>query len=342
MGYLQTRLYYRSFHRPLHTYHGIWQKRAGLLLRWEVASGRVAFGEIAPIPWFGTETLEQAQAFCASFAHGVSVEKMSDVPDTLPACQFGLGSIASTCLGNLSPTLADGKSRVLPGQLPIRLASILPEDICALLPAGRSAVEVWPTLWAQGHRTFKWKIGVAAIEEEWAIFGQLVAAMPAAAQLRLDANGGLMPAIAEAWLAVCDQVPGRVEFLEQPLSPNSILDWLVTVSDRFQTPIALDESVATLRQLQQVHQQLGNQVVYVVKPAIAGFPNQLYRFCIQNHLDVVVSSALETPIGRDRALNLAQCLWATGLPKRALGFGIGHWFADDWDNLSETAIWEQL
>lgn len=312
------------------------------MLRWESVPGQVAFGEIAPIPWFGTETLEQAQEFCVRFARDASVAKMRDVPDNLPACQFGLGSMVSTCLGDLSPTLVDDAGLALAEQPSGRPADITAEAICALLPAGKTAVEAWPALWEKGHRTFKWKIGVATVEEEWAIFWQLVAALPATAQLRLDANGGLMPAVAEAWLAVCDQVPEKVEFVEQPLPPDSILAWLATVRDRFQTPIAVDESVATLRQLQQVHQQLGDQVIYVVKPAIAGFPDQLYDFCTQHHLDVVFSSALETPIGRDRVLNLAQRLWAAGLPQRALGFGVGHWFADNWDNLSETAIWEQL
>lgn len=342
MGHLQTRLYQRPLNRPLQTHHGLWSTRTGLLLRWDSAQGQAAFGEIAPIPWFGTETLEQAQDFCAQFVHDISVAKMRNIPDTLPACQFGLGSIANTCLGNLSPTLVDGQKHALLEQPLVQSADIAAGAICALLPAGKTAVEAWPALWAKGHRTFKWKIGVAAVEEEWAIFWQLVAALPDTAQLRLDANGGLMPAVAEAWLAVCDQVLEKVEFVEQPLPPDSILDWLATVRDRFQTPIAVDESVATLRQLQQVYQQLGNQVIYVVKPAIAGFPDQLYDFCTRHHLDVVFSSALETPIGRDRGLSLAQRLWATGLPQRALGFGVGYWFADDWDNLSATAIWEQL
>ena len=109
-----------------------------------------------------------------------------------------------------------------------------------------------------------------------------------------------------------------------------------------QTAIALDESVATFQQLQQIYDQVGRKVIYVVKPAIAGWPQRLLDFCLHHQLDVVFSSALETPVGRNQAVQLAQTLWAQGIQKRALGFGVGHWFADDWESLSEETVWNQL
>jgi len=42
---------------------------------------------------------------------------------------------------------------------------------------------------AAGYHTFKWKIGVAAIQDELKIFHKLLQALPMLAQLRLDANG---------------------------------------------------------------------------------------------------------------------------------------------------------
>ncbi|MBE7384220.1 MAG: o-succinylbenzoate synthase [Leptolyngbya sp. SIO1E4] len=322
---LAVRPYRRPFRTPLQTHHGLWGQREGLIMRLQDDKGQVGFGEIAPIPWFGTETLAMAKDLCAQWSDTVVPEQIAAIPAELPACQFGFAQALRSLHGRRLP---DPKYS--------------PAQICALLPAGAAALEVWSTLWQRGHRTFKWKIGVAPFHQERALFQALVAALPPGTHLRLDANGGLTPEVGQQWLMVCDAAPDRVEFLEQPLPPDVIVDWVSAIAGTFQTAIALDESVATISQLQSVYQRLQNRVVYVVKPAIAGFSEQLYTLCTQHHLEIVVSSALETPVGRRAALMLAQRLWAAGVPQRPLGFGVGHWFQDNWDTLSEEALWSQL
>ena len=336
------RPYCRPFCQPLQTAHGLWAKRTGLLLRFEDEQGQVRFGEVAPIPWFGTETQAQARAFCDRFPRHFAPEQIDQIPDNLPACQFGFSAV--------SPLSREAALRLHPQSLsqawerdwPLENFGDAPRDMCALLPTGAGALQGWRSLWQRGHRTFKWKIGVVAVAEELALFQKLVETVPPELRLRLDANGGLTPDAAATWLAACDRAPITIEFLEQPLPPATILDWLSQIAGRFQTAIALDESVATLQQLQRVYQQVGDRGVYVVKPAIAGDPQQLLDFCLSNRLDVVFSSALATPVGRNRALELAQRSWAAGLPQRALGFGVSHWFADDWASLSEAALWARL
>ena len=370
MMQLAFRPYCRPFQQPLQTAHGLWPQREGLILRLANESGQVSFGEIAPIPWFGTETLAQAHAFCQQWPTRFPAAQILKIPNTLPACQFGFAAglrvtsqepvsspsghesvedlasgpnIASRSQGFGIITKPLQQQQALPYQAhDLSAEPLAPVDVCGLLPAGQAALDAWFTLWDRGHRTFKWKIGIAAVQAELALFHHLVKALPEQARLRLDANGGLTPAEAVLWLTACDSVAGKVEFLEQPLPPDRSVDWLSTAIHNFATAIALDESVATIHQLEQVYQRLGNAVVYVVKPAIAGFPHQLLDFCRRHPLDVVISSALETPVGRNATLSLAQQLWAVGIPKRALGFGVGQWFADDWDTLSEVALWESL
>ena len=326
---LETRTYCRPFRVPLQTIHGTWDTRQGLILRFQDRDGNVTYGEIAPIPWFGTETLAQAQSFCAQWPRTFLQAQIADIPEYLSACQFGLGSQEWI-------TRVDAANGHLAERGPLG-----PRDICALLPPGRAVLDTWSGLWAQGYRTFKWKIGLTPVEEEVQILQALVATLPATARLRLDANGGLSARVAEVWLIACDALGDVVEFIEQPLPPAHILDWLRHVNDRYMTAIALDESVATLRQLRDVY-RLGHQVIYVVKPAIAGFPQQLFDFCLHHQIDVVLSSALETPVGRNIVWGLAHQLWAAGIPKRSVGFGIEHWFSDDWERLSEPELWERL
>ncbi|MDB9350414.1 o-succinylbenzoate synthase, partial [Nodularia spumigena CS-588/05] len=202
------------------------------------------------------------------------------------------------------------------------ISSPLPPAPCpsaSLLPSGEGALSQWERLWKQGYRTFKWKIGVDAISNELEIFELLTRSLPPAAKLRLDANGGLSYEEAKLWLGICDHIPANIEFLEQPL-PVSQFSAMLELSANFQTAIALDESVATLQQLENCFQQ-GWRGIFVIKPGIAGSPSRLRDFCQKHQIDAVFSSVFETEIGRKAALQLAAEL---SLKNRAVGFGINH------------------
>ena len=169
--------------------------------------------------------------------------------------------------------------------------------------------------------TFKWKIGLAPIQQELAIFNQLIKNLPSTAKLRLDANGGLNPQQARAWLQAADNTGGMVEYIEQPLTVREFGKMLALSSD-YATPLALDESVANLKQLEDCYHQ-GWRGIFVIKAAIAGSPQRLRKFCQQYQIDAVFSSVLATKIARKAALRLAAELSS---PHRAVGFGVDHWF----------------
>ncbi len=305
---LSLKPYRRRFRKPLQTHHGLWEVREGLLVGLHGEEGSVGWGEVAPIPWFGTETLEAAIAFLTHLPEVLSKVDIFAIPDTFPCCQFGLGSAwemlhASQTAVNLDPV-----------------------NLSALLPAGESACDVWPMLWQKGHRTFKWKIGVLSIESELQVFAALADALPEGAKLRLDANGGLSLVEAQRWLEVCDGLRGgcgnrtsliQVEYLEQPLPPEQF-EAIQQLSNAYHTHIALDESVATLGQLIRCHER-GWRGVMVVKAVIAGYPQALRNFLETHSVDAVFSSVFETEVGRAAALALAQRF---NHKNRAIGFGM--------------------
>jgi o-succinylbenzoate synthase len=293
-------VYERPFRQPLQTSHGSWKIREGIIVRLTDELGRSAAGEIAPIPWFGSESLPQAIEYCERIGDKIDVSQIERIPDTLPACQFGLGSALTAFDRNLSIDLP---------QL----------EFSALLPTGAAAIAAWHPLFMKGYRTFKWKIGVAPIAQERAIWQDLITALPIDTKLRLDANGGLTPAAAAHWLEICDREP-RIEFIEQPLPPEAIAA-TTELTQIYATPIALDESVATFDRLKAIYDR-GWRGIYAIKPGIAGFPWRLREFITQHQLDVVFSSVLETNVGRNAALQLASVLQL----KRALGFGVDAWF----------------
>nr|WP_290223402.1 o-succinylbenzoate synthase [Trichocoleus desertorum] len=318
---LEFRPYRRSFRQPLQTSHGLWNLREGILLRLTDSIGKIGFGEIAPIPWFGSETFEQALAFCQQLPSEITATHISAIPAALPACQFGFES-AWLMLNDTSKFKIQN--------------SKFKSAYSALLPTGVDALEAWQSLWQQGFRTFKWKIGVAPLSTELDALQALCQVLPTAAKLRLDANGGLTPETAIAYLQVCDEL--GIEFLEQPL-PVSQFQTMLKLSQQHSTPLALDESVATLAQLQTCYEQ-GWRGIFVIKPAIAGFPSQLRKFCQTHPIDAVFSSVFETAIGRTTGLSLAAELT---LGDRAVGFGINHWFNDSWEQLSDfEQLWNSL
>ena len=301
--------YHHPFKHPLKTSHGTWKVREGILLQLTNQTGQAGSGEIAPLPWFGSETLEQALDFCRQLPSMLTKENIFDIPHTLPACQFGFETAWEQIAG-FRFQVSEFEEQ------PINSALVQ----SALLPAGEGALSVWKKLWQAGYRTFKWKIGVEALEIELALLERLAHDLPKAARLRLDANGGLSLETAIAWLAACDRIP-IIEYLEQPLPPSQFAQML-ELSGEYSTPLALDESVATLAQLEECYSQ-GWRGIFVIKPAIAGSPRCLRQFFQVHAIDAVFSSVFETDIGRQAGLKLAAEL---GNRDRAMGYGTEHWF----------------
>jgi len=294
--------YKRPFRRPLRTSSGIWKIREGIMISLQDATGHMSYGEIAPLPDFGSETLAQALAFCSQYSQGITATEIAQIPEEFPACQFAFESALEGFSSEESP------EKKL--------------SLSALLPAGEAVLETWQSPWQQGQQTFKWKIGVFPMASELAWFKQVVSALPANSQFRLDANGGLTLEEAQQWFQEAD-ASGKIEFIEQPLPPNQFEE-MQELAATFRTPVALDESVGTLRQLQACYER-GWRGIFVVKCAIAGSPHLLRKLCQQYSLDLVFSSVMETAVGRKAVFRLAREL----NPKRALGFGIDGWFEDD-------------
>ncbi|WP_414583670.1 o-succinylbenzoate synthase [Scytonema sp. PCC 10023] len=341
----EFRPYQQRFLKALTTSYGSWDVREGIILRLTDETGKIGWGEIAPISWFGSETLEQALEFCHELPEEITEETILSIPDKLPACQFGFESAWETNRrgGHFRAEVpsVEESVRSAEGAEQEENLSIHNLSYSGLMPAGEAALEAWEKLWKEGYRTFKWKMGVYPIVQELEIFERLAQTLPASAKLRLDANGGLSYEEANLWLRTCDNIKANdelsleIEFIEQPLSVAQF-ETMLELSHCYQTAIALDESVATLNQLARCFKQ-GWRGIFVIKPGIVGSPSRLRQFCQQHKIDAVFSSVFETAIGRQAALQLAAEL---SQGNRAVGFGVNHWFAQE-ETLPE-ALWKKL
>ena len=318
---------------PLRTAHGPWLEREGLIVRLEDESGRVGFGEIAPLPWFGTETLAGAEEICRKFGVKVAGDVLDAVPENLGCVRFALGQALSEIPSGEGCPPGRGVSQAgATSTPPVASRHPSPEGIkvtrlpvAALLPAGRDALKALPAKLGAGFLAFKWKVGVGAVDDELGWLDDLLALLPAHTRLRLDANGGWNRREAGRWLGRCADRP--VEFVEQPVAPAEE-DTLLGLARDYPVTIALDESVVRLAEARR-WQGRGWPGVFVIKPALAGPLDELVKWVAATKPDVVLSSAIETALGRAAILRAAL---SQSLTKRALGFGPGGVFGDRrWD-----------
>ncbi len=338
---MPLRLLYRRYQLPfraaVRTAHGVWAERTGLIVRLENDRGRMGYGEVAPIPWFGTETVEEAEAALKVLGEWVTPEQLAAVPAELGCLRFALaGSL--TALGEDERRVRDN-----PPCLPV----------VALLSAGRAALSQIAPKAELGFRTFKWKVGVGDIADELALLDDVIGELPPGAKLRLDANGAWDRRQAERWLERAAEMP--VEFIEQPVAPDArgADDVLRGLAGDFPTPIALDESLVGARDVER-WLAAGWTGIFVIKLALLGDPMPVMARLAAAKADVVFSSALETAVGAKAALRLAFG-WA-GKP-RALGFGVWPLFNngvfdgpfgaafirfDDVERLKPEAVWNAL
>lgn len=340
MEYLFSHRRYRlPLRTTVRTAHGVWREREGVIVRLADASGAIAYGEAAPIPWFGTETVDAVDAACRTIGDKLSAENVAALPAALGCLRHALNS----ALADLTP--GSGPANEADG------SAFLP--VAALLPAGRAVLgDVQPKIDA-GFRTFKWKVGVGDVADELGLLDDLCAQLPEGAKLRLDANGAWDRRQAERWLERCAKRP--VEFVEQPIAADArgAVDLLQGLAADFPVPLALDESLVGESDLVQWIGS-GWPGVYVVKLALLGDPTAALARLAAAQASVVFSSALETAVGARTAL-IHAFAWPGA--RRALGFGVWPLFADarfdgpaaapfirraDLDQINPEAVWTAL
>jgi O-succinylbenzoate synthase len=327
------------------TAHGLWPGREGLLIRVEGSGGSAGYGEAAPVPGFGAESVDADEAAARALGEFLEVEEVAGaLSDRLPCLVNALReasrgargaleanpsptSSAATNAGPASSSAAEANPTST-GAAPAspRHASL---GVAALLPAGRAALTVAAGRVELGFRTFKWKVGVGDVADELGLLDDLCALLPETARLRLDANGSWEPRQGERWLARCAERP--IEFVEQPMARDArgAQDRLLGLAQDYPVPIALDESIASLGDI-EAWLGAGWPGVWVIKPSLLADPAAALTRLAAARADVVFSSALETGVGARTALRQAfdwRGAGPAGVP-RALGFGVWPLFAD--------------
>lgn len=296
---------YKSYNRPfvksLRTANGIWADREGIFLKVESA-GRVAIGEVAPIPEFGTESLELAQVFITSLdIQSLEALKSLEIPASLPCCAFAFSSIIKQLTNTI--TLMDN------AQLPVAALCV-----AALLPSGSEMPGAFIKKQSLGFRTFKWKIGVEALDLEFGRLQSVIEQISEGAVFRLDANGSLSKTDLEHWLRLCQPYKSKIEFFEQPLAVGQETE-MASLSKHYGIPIALDESLNGPSGVPWFVPGTWAGPL-VIKPCLLGNVDlQLKRYKKLSQ-QLVVSSSFESSVGLSECLRIA-------LSFKALRYALG-------------------
>lgn len=294
--------YERSFVVPLQSARGWWYERRGLILRAQSPDGRVGWGEIAPLPEFGSETWMQALAFLDDHAVD-ALQDLNLVPAHLPATRAALETARWSAQN--SPVSFRYRNSVL-------------------LPTSDAAVEQLRRGLNDQFTCYKLKLGVKSPEEELALVEVIWESLPADGELRLDANASFDERRLRWWLEHLQGLD-RISYMEQPLPPGEEAV-MAALMREFHLPIALDESLIG-DGLETFLREPAWPGPLVLKPSLLGALGRLGQRLAPLADQLVISSAFETGIGLYQ--NLA---WASSLGvKRAVGYGTLAYFDDGWN-----------
>lgn len=301
---ISVKPYRRAFRQPLRTAHGEWAIREGFLVRVE-QEGRLGYGEVAPLPEFGSETLAEATAFLEQLASQPEIA----APANLPCCAFALSAAqVVTERGILDPLKNGGAPNQSAPRLSNGRAAAPPRDysVSALLPSGSTALRLADEKSKAGYRSMKWKIGVEPIAKEITVARSLLDSLPSTVRLRFDANAGLVASELEQWLEFIIPYRSRVDFIEQPLACGqeaAMADYMEATG----IGIALDESLngPDCERWLKPNAWAG---ALVIKAPLMGELSQLADRLAPVAEQVVLSSVFETGIGLENSLRLADSL----------------------------------
>ena len=267
------------------------KSRDGLLVQlWQ--DDKIGWGEIAPLPGFSQESLEQAlpatQHALAQWLQGASLSAVASAFVAQPSVAFGL-SMADAELREQLPPAANTRSAPLchgdPDELYARLDA-LPAD-------------------GQGKKVAKVKVGLYEAVGDGLNVTMLLEALPDL-HLRLDANRRWTPAKAAGFARfVAPELRSRIAFIEEPCSTREQSREFTRETG---IAIAWDESVR--ERGFDVRAEPGLAAI-IIKPTLTGSLTRCRELIGQAHragLQAVISSSIESSLGLNQLARMAAWL----------------------------------
>ncbi len=286
---------------PLVTAHGSTTERH--VIEISVRDGKFCgYGEAAPLPGFGLESFQDAEAALQNWVRD---------PEQLPASPAALSG-AVTALEYLE---LQKEGTCLPA------ASIAVQALVGASEASNVEAQVARAI-ASGYPAVKLKVATTKTSVDIDRIQVAAAVTNGKTLLRLDANGGWSPNEAlKVLTAVSDT---EIDLIEEPTRDPS--EWR-QISTQTGLKVGADEQLTDRLQIDRILELEAAQT-FVLKPSVLGGPEstrQLASRAQDHNVRVLISSLLEGPIGlrtaRDLAIELA--------PQEIHGLGTAALFIED-------------
>jgi o-succinylbenzoate synthase len=279
-------------------------RRTGHWLTLVSEDGAEGYGDAAPLQPFSRESLSDARADLergARLFEGSRLESVAQITELLdddqPFCASARYALEQAALA----LLANTNRRPLCALLSNAPRPAVAVNALVMNPAqARGAVSA-------GFGQLKIKVARDAVDVDVERIAAIRRAIGPQIGLRLDANGRWSEA--QAAEALCKLAPLDIDYVEQPVTAADI-DALARLSRCSPIAIAADESLRSLADCRQLIAASAASV-YVLKPQLCGsFQSalQIARVVHEANCATVVTSLLESPIGRYGALQLAAAI----------------------------------
>jgi O-succinylbenzoate synthase len=242
--------------------------RNGLILQLQNNQGHSSFGEIAPLPGFSVETLQQAQEqILALLNSGIGNRPLSD--NLYPSVRFAVESAL-----RYAPFAKQlGNEHVIP---------LLQGDNQSVIKHYQALA--MPTI-------IKLKVGRQRVQQDIALFNQLTS-LNSLLIIRCDANQAWHSKQASHFFANINTQ--QLDYIEEPTA--SFTDNLL-LAKQYQIGLALDETLHSSSFHYQHHPQIK---ALILKPSLIGSLTRLEHYiniAQQQTLAVSISSSFESIVG---------------------------------------------
>ena len=275
----------------------------------------VGYGEVTPLPEFGSESFEQDEKAIKNFNFNLQIQPNNFVQSLdsnlqdfsqLPAFRHGieqalLNLFCSEANVSLNEVLncTSKKSIKVNGIIGI----LKPEDTVA------KALE----LVKSGYSTIKLKVGRNNFDEDFECLSSTRAAVGNDISIRIDVNGKWD--VNEAIINTNKLKDLDIEFIEQPV--NNFLSFK-KLSFKTNIPLSVDESVRNLEDAIKFIDSNSIKAIVLKPMLLGGIINTLriIEAAENQHLKVIISSSFETSLGRSLAI------FAASIVKKEIAHGL--------------------
>jgi o-succinylbenzoate synthase len=310
---IQFQPYCFAFREPFYTASGIISHRQGFIIEISDRHNHIGLGEAAPLDGFGMESFAETEKVLTEIQRSlinVEIQNLDDITNLLatydyaPAAKHGL----ELALLNLLAQVQELKlSQLLANSVNGKVRDLVPVNAVIGAIAPELAANKAQEYIDQGYRCLKIKVGTKDFASDLRRVEVVRLQVGNEIQIRIDANQGWSVTEAIANLNSLESL--QIEYVEQPVAALD-LQGMAMVKRSQSIPVAADESVNNLTQLQRVIDNQSADIIILKPMALGGIltAQRAALIAFQAGLDVVVTTTIDGAIAYQGAFNLAASL----------------------------------